>query len=204
MKNFDKLFFGAILGFAFPFLFALIAMMIWFYVSKNEAIALNSLLAGVSVGALTDVVFLKKWITHRYELSKGFLIFLFVVYNIGIYGMFMGFPLFNLIMGLVAGYYVAKRAIKEEIPKDKASKLMHSVSLFTSLVMAVMCISSTILVFGEKVLSIDLKPMIGIDFVMSHGLINGITIIGGLFLIALQYLITKLTIKRTLIVEWKS
>jgi len=203
MKNFDKLFFGAILGFAFPFLFGLFAMMIWFYVSKNEATALYSLLAGMSVGVLIDYFFLKKWINRRYELSMGFIIFLFIVYNIGIFGMFMGFPLFNLILGLVAGYYVAKRAIKEEIAKEKASKLMHSVSLFASLIMAVMCISSTILVFGEKVLTIDLKPMIGIDFVMSHGLINAITITGGLLLIALQYLITKLTIKRTLIAEWQ-
>lgn len=198
MKNFEKLFIGALLGFAFPFLFALLGVLTWFYVSKDETYALYSLLAGLSIGMVIDLFFLKRWIISRYNLSTELLVFIFIIYNIGIYGMFMGFPFFNLIMGFVAGYYFGKRLLYQEIEEMKIDRQIKSVSLFTSLFMALLCGCTAYLVFREKSFCINLRPMLGINFQLNWGLIKGITIIGGIFLIITQYFTTKLMIQKQL------
>jgi hypothetical protein len=198
MKNFERLSIGLIIGGAFPFLSSLVAMVIWFYVSRNEAYAPYSLLAGFSLGILIDLFFLKRWIIRRYELSTGFLISLYLLYNIGIYGMFMGFPVINLLMGIVAGYYFGKRVKSKNIATEKWSGITKDVSLFTALVMTIICISTAFLSLREKSIGITLQSMLGLNFEVTKGMIIGTILLGGFLLIAIEYIITWQTMKQTL------
>jgi hypothetical protein len=198
MKNPDKIFFGLLLGGAFPFLFSLISIAIWFFVSKNETYAPYCLVAGLSAGIVIDLFFLKRWIRQRYELSCWFSIFLFFLYNIGIYGMFMGFPVFNLLMAIVAGYYIGKRMKSHNLPLERQTEIIKKVTLFTIVVMTLICISTAIIALTDKTLALSLKGMLGLHFEVTKMMIIGLILSGGIFLITLQFFITKITIIKTL------
>jgi len=195
MKNFEQLIIGLVFGFAFPLLISLLAMLIWFYFSGNESYAPYTLIAGFSLGIIIDLFFLKRWIIRRYDLSLAFIIGLYLLYNIGIYGMFMGFPVINLLMGFVAGYYFGKRVKSKNITIEKQPGIIKRVSQFTALVMTLICVSSAFLALREKSIGITLQSMLGLNFEVTKVMIIGIILIGGISLITLEYIITWQTMK---------
>jgi hypothetical protein len=198
MKSFDKIFFGLLLGFAFPFLLSLLSMFIWFYFDKDESRVLIFLAAGLLFGLLIDFKFLKNWISKRYELALWFIIFIYLIYNIGVYGFFMGFPVFNVLLGLVAGYYFGKRICFKNIKSEKHSRLINRVSLFNALIMTLICISSGFLALAGRGIGSDIKGMLGLDFDVTKSMVWGITLIGGISLILTQFILTRIAIIKTI------
>jgi hypothetical protein len=109
MKRSEKIITGFIIGSTFPLLLALLSGVIWFFLDGNESRVLLYVISGFLLGFIMDVGFLKKWIDKRYELPVWFIAGIYLFYNICIYGMFMGFPVFNVAMGIMAGYYYGNR-----------------------------------------------------------------------------------------------
>ena len=164
MKSFDKIFFGFLVGFAFPFILGVLSVILWFYIDKNESSALIYLIAGLLFGLVIDLKFLKKWIKKRYELSIWFIILIYLIYNIGMYGFFMGFPVFNVLLGLAAGYYFGKRVCFSGIKSEVLSKIIKQVSLFTGLITALICISSGLITILDNSTGSTIKGMLGLNF----------------------------------------
>ena len=102
MKKFENFFFSLILGAFLPLTAGLISLIIWFNFSKNENHALIYLSSGLLSGIIIDIIFLKNWVKNRYNLPDWVIILIYFIYNIFIYGFFMGLPVFNLIMRIIA------------------------------------------------------------------------------------------------------
>jgi len=198
MKGVDKIFFGLIIGCAFPFFLCLLSMIIWFYLDKSESRALFYLVAGLVLGLIVDFKFLNGWINKRYELPVWFILGIYVLYNIGLYGMFMGFPVFNAFLGLIAGYYYGKRILFKKIPSEKHYQLINHVSLITGLIMLFICISSGFIALAGEGVGYDIQGMLGLRFIITKSMILGITVIGGISLIILTIALTKIAIVKTL------
>jgi hypothetical protein len=198
MKGIDKIFFGLIIGCAFPFLLCLVSMTIWYYLDKSESNVLFYLAAGLLLGLFIDFKFLNSWIKKRYELPVWFILGIYVLYNIGLYGMFMGFPVFNTFLSVIAGYYYGKRILFRKIPSEKHNKLINRVSLVTGLIMLFICISSGFIALAGEGVGYDIQGMLGLRFVITKSMIWGITIIGGISLIILTIALTKIAIIKTL------
>lgn len=198
MKNFEKIFFGFLIGFAFPFVLGLLFTFLWSYIDKNESRALIYLSIGLLLGLIIDFKFLKSWINKRYELAIWFIILIYLIYNIGIFGFFMGFPVFNVLLGLVAGYYFGKRICFSNIKSEMHSKIINQVSLFTVLIMTLICISSGSIALFDNYTGSTIKSMLGLGFEVTKEMIFVIVIAGGLGLIVAEYFITKLTMQKTI------
>jgi len=84
MKNFDKHFFGTILGLAFPFIFSLLSVAIWFYLDKSKYHFGYYLVVGLLMGVIMDLFFLKEWIKNLYTLPSCLILIFYVLYNIGV------------------------------------------------------------------------------------------------------------------------
>ncbi|MEJ2616236.1 MAG: hypothetical protein P8Z35_14860 [Ignavibacteriaceae bacterium] len=110
----------------------------------------------------------------------------------------MGFPVFNLFLGLAAGYYFGKRVCFRNIKSGMYSKIINKVSLFTGLIMALICISSGLIALLDNYTGSTIKGMLGLGFDVTKEMIFTIIIIGGLGLILTEYFITKLTMQRTI------
>lgn len=198
MKNYDKLLFGLLIGIAFPFILGLLFTILWFYVDKNESNVLFYLCSGLLAGIIIDLKYLKYWINRRYDLPVWFMILIYLIYNLGMYGFFMGFPVFNVLLGFIGGYYYGKRVCFKKIKSEMHSKIIERVSLFTGLIMTLICITSGFIALTDKTIGENVQGMLGLGFEISHTMILAITIIGGVGLIAAQYFITKLTMQKTI------
>ena len=198
MLRFNKLTIGIFLGCAFPILLFLVALTIWFYVDRNENNALFYVATGFLIGLIIDLRYLKDWINHRFELPIWFIAGLYIFYNIVMYGMFMGFPVFNLLWGFIAGYYYGLRIYYLNIPSVKHQETIHLVSTFTALIMIFICISSAWIGLAGTGVGKDLQMMFRLNFEVTKPMIAVVAFAGGVTLIGLQYFITKLTMKTTI------
>ncbi len=194
----EKLIFGCVFGGTFPLLFALLTFVAWFYLDRNESHALACLLGGLAIGLVLDLKFLKTIIDKRYQLHLGFVTGIYLFYNVLIFGFFMGFPVFNLFTGFVAGYYAGQRIVYENSPPKKQNKQIHRVSLFTTLVMTSICFCSGFLALAGNGSGSDIKSMFGLGFEVTRTMIWGLVIVGGISLIGLQYALTKVTMIKTI------
>ena len=198
MKRSEKIITGFIIGGAFPLLLGMLSLVIWFFLDKNESKAPVFLISGLLLGFIIDIVFLKKWIDKRYELPVWFIAGIYLFYNICIYGMFMGFPVFNVAMGIVAGYYYGNRIYYNNTLDKEQNKLIQQVSMFTGLVMVVFCIASGIIALKGNSVGSEVRSMLGLDFEVTRPMLWGITLIGGTFLVWLQVMVTRITMKMVL------
>jgi hypothetical protein len=197
-KNIEKLFIGLIIGITFPAIFSLLALTIWFYVDKSENRAPIFLFVGFIIGCLIDLIYLKGWIKRRYELPVWFTGGIYVIYNILVYGMFMGFPVFNALLGILAGYYYGKKISKNNIPVEMQSKIIKQVLLITGLIMVIICISSALIALAGEGVGKDLQSMFGLGFEVTRQMILGIAIAGGSLLILTQIALTRITLRITI------
>ena len=197
MNKNDKLIFGLFLSVVFLVLFSLLAGTIGFYVNKGNNMP-YFVAAGFLTGVLADILFLRKHINKLFDLPVWLLAGLYILGNVFIYGMFMGFPLFNLLMGIVAGYYYGRMISVRNIVSPQREKLIRNVSLFTMLIMVFICISSAFLGLREKTIGEELQGMFGLNFIPSRELIVSGTLIGGSALIIAQYYLTHIVLVKTL------
>jgi hypothetical protein len=198
MKRYNKIIWGLIIGSTFPLFLCLLSIVIWFYLDKSESRVLFYLASGLLLGLIIDFKFLKGWINKRYELPFWFILGIYVFYNIGLYGMFMGFPVFNVFLGLVAGYYCSQRILFKKIPSEKHYKLINHVSIITGLIMFLICISSGFIALAGEGVGYDIQKMLGLRCVIAKSMILGITLIGGISLITFTIALTKITMIKTL------
>jgi len=191
-ESFDKLIFGVFFGFLFPACFFLAAFILWFYFFQLVK-PLYFVLSGLFTGLLVDLLILKKLVRRRFELPVWFLILTYLFCNLVMFGMFMGFPVFNLFLGIIAGYYFGKRVRYNNISFTASKPVIRLVASFTASVILVICIASGyIATVGEGVGS-DLQHMFRLNFLITKAMIWEIIWIGGITLIIAEFWLTKFT-----------
>jgi hypothetical protein len=197
MNKSDKLIFGVLLAVVMLLLFSLTAGTFGFFMYKDDKIIRDFVGAGFLTGILVNILFLRKLISRLFDLPEWLLAGVYILGNIFIFGMFMGFPVFNILTGIVAGYYYGRRISIRNIASPQREPLIRNVSLFTALIMALICLSSAYIGLREKTIGEELKGMLRLGFVPGKGLIIAGIIAGGAVLITAQYYITRLTISKT-------
>jgi hypothetical protein len=198
MKYFDKYFFSILIGMAFPFILCLLSVVIWFYVDKSDRhFALYSI-TGLIIGLLIDGYFLKGWIRNMYRISPILILIFYIIYNIGLYGFFMGFPVFNSFLGLIAGYYYGKKISFEKIAGSKQISIKRQVLLISGLIMTLICIPTGLMAFEGSGVGGMIESILGLDFKVTNLMIWGIIIVGGITLIFVQIFLTRFAMGKTI------
>jgi len=198
MKTLDKYIFGVLFGVAFPFIFCLLSVVIWFSFDKSEYHIAFYLIAGLLIGLLIDAYFLKGWIQNVYKLPSSLILMFYVLYNIGVYGFFMGFPVFNSLLGLIAGYYYGKKICFDNIIGTRLVKLKRQVLLISGIIMALICVPTGFMAFEGDGVGGMIESIFGLNFQVTDLMIWGIIIFGGISLIAVQMLLTRFAMERTI------
>jgi len=196
MKNIEKKIDGLIIGSLFPLSLGLLAVTIWFFLDKSESRPVIYVAIGLVLGALIDLKFLKGWIDRRYHWPLWVVAAIYIVYHVFVYGFFMGLPVFNVFLGLLAGYYFGHRICFNQVPPEKHSKLVNQVSLFTGLIMTLVCISSGFLALMDYEAAGMIKEVFGLDFEVTSAMMWGIVLIGGMLLILTTVLLTRITMNQ--------
>lgn len=198
MKLFDIVISSLIIGCTFPLLFGLLSITMWFYFDKIDDRVIFYMFAGLLSGLLVDVFFLKYWVRNRFNLPLWFIAGIYVFYNVCIYGFFMGVPVFNTLMGLIAGYYFGNRICFNKIQSEMQSKQIKRVSLFTGFIMALICVSSGTIGLLDKATGNNIQGMLGLDFQITRNVLVVIIVTGGFSLIITQYFLTRFTMTKAI------
>lgn len=149
--------------------------------------------SGLVVGILIDALFLRKWFQKPYQASTKVLILIYLFYSAGIFGFFMGIPVFNLITGLAAGIFTGRKArLNHENINEFNSKILK-VSTFSTLIIVIFSILSAALALQDTIdTARNLEGMFRMPpFTLSTAIIIGIILIGGILLALLQYWLTR-------------
>jgi hypothetical protein len=109
VKKFDNLLFGLIIGGFFPLLLLFLTFVGWFYFDQNEADIPYYLITASLAALAIDLKYLKGLLTRKYELPIVFAIFIYLFYNVMLWGFLMGVPLLNAFTGIFLGYYSGRR-----------------------------------------------------------------------------------------------
>ena len=118
------------------------------------------MLAGLGLGIIIDLLFLGKWIKLAYRIHHIILIAIYLFYSVGIFGFFMGVPVFNMVMGPLAGFYTGRRLGQEKVNSEEKERAIHWIGLFTAFVLAVACLAALVLVATESTLAANINGML--------------------------------------------
>ena len=192
-KMFPKieiLFLGAVFGGIFPILCFLIGW--WSGVSiLPEGSIKYTALGGLLVGIIVDVLFLKKWVIQAYMMDLKWLIAIYLLYSIGLFGFFMGVPVFNLLLGLFAGFYMGLRMAEEKKTKAEAESIFRKTGLFTSFVLGVTCVTAIVIAATDASTAANINGMFGLNDPLSIETILILSGVGGAALVVLEYYLTR-------------
>jgi hypothetical protein len=192
MKPLDKLLFRLIFGASFPLFFFLISLALCYFF--QDVSAYYFVIPGLIAGIITDIIFLKRLVRITLDLPEWAIIVFYLFYNICLYGMFMGFPVFNLVMGLIAGYYYGIKINRKNFTTQEIENIKKRVPLFSGSIMVLICIASALIALTEKTIGLELQGMLGLKFGVTKGMVIALILIGGATLIITQYYLTKIAI----------
>ena len=189
MTRFDKYLGYFILGPIAPLLFLIIGWWSSLSFVAEEYVRWYAL-AGWGLGCTLDLLFLPRWVARFYDLSPLAYMLIYFFYSIGVYGMFMGFPVINLVPGIAAGLYMGRRYLAD--PLKKRERILKRTSWFTTLVIAIVCCTTAWMAINEPTMPLELQGMLGLPFTVTWTMIYWLIGVGGILLIAVQYGLTLL------------
>lgn len=149
-------------------------------------------LTGLVLGILIDLLFLRKWLANVYVIPYVITILVYLFYMIGLLGFFMGFPVFNIFAGIMAGAYQGRKMFHFKAGTEEAEYRINKTCWLTMIGMAATCIGTTLVAFKDvEDTAGNLEGMFGLSFEVTPLMILAITVIGGLILIISQFWLTK-------------
>lgn len=164
--------------------------------SADETIILISSIVGLAGGIAFELL---RGLTKRfdvYSMPIGIAIAVVIFYCLGMFGFFMGVPVFHLILGGASGYYCARRRMESEPSAMQPS--LKSIATVSAAAMACICFASACFALSSDSTPFDLRNMLHLQFNISIPMLWGIIVSGGIALIAMQYYITKFVYNKTL------
>jgi len=185
MYKFDKYFSKLIIYPIFPILFFLIFWWTSIAFTKTISIIIVTALSGLTIGILANIIFSNKIINKFYDLNYIYLVLILLFYNIGIFGFFMGVPVFNIIPGILSGVYLARKEITGKI-KNKWQNI-KIYQLFNTFILFSTCFTSGFIALVDPYTSNSIEEMFNLQFQINNFILYMIIIIGGVILLLIQY-----------------
>ncbi len=119
LAGIEGLFLAVVIGLVFPILLGLAGWWVSIPFAPESSVFYYAL-GGFLLGVLVDMIFLRSWTRNALRMPLIWPVLVYLFYSAGLFGFFMGVPAFNVVLGLVGGYYMGMRlrannAQKEEI-----------------------------------------------------------------------------------------
>jgi hypothetical protein len=121
----------------------------------------------------------------------------YLFYSIGVFGFFMGVPVFNTALAIPAGFVVGGRLAAENADRQQAWKTAQRTAWFTTGVLALVCAVSAFIALVSTSTAGDLRGMLGLGFEVSQAMIIGLILVGGTVLLSVCWGLTIFCVRLT-------
>jgi hypothetical protein len=190
MKKLDYAFLFMIYAPIYPIFLFLLGWWLSIHLVPESQIFIFAL-AGLALGIIIDVIFLKKALALGYNLKVIIMAAIYLFYSAGIFGFFMGVPIFNVLPGVFAAIYIARRASLSIWDNARFKRNVNRTAWFAVVVMLLICIESAYLALSDAYTSNNISGMFGLGFEVTIGMLWAIVIVGGVLLLGFQYWIVQ-------------
>ncbi len=153
-------------------------------------------LAGLALGVLVDVLFLSGWVRRAYSLKPWVWKTVYVFYAVGMFGFFMGVPVFHVLLALPAGVFVGRWLAQGGADAARVQKARRQTAVFTTSVLALVCIASASVALASPSTADDLRGLLGVSFKIPPAMIWGIIVVGGSVILALNWWLAMKSVAR--------
>lgn len=153
-------------------------------------------LTGLVVGVLVNLFFLKKWVRNAYSMKPIVWMFIYLFYSVGMFGFFMGIPIFNLALALPAGFFMGGCLAYTRADSNQMKKTARQSALFTTSVLALICLASATIALASSSTALELQHMFGLPVQVTPAILLGIILCGGIILLFLQWWLTFKSVER--------
>lgn len=154
-------------------------------------------LAGLLVGMLVNALFLRNWMKQACTLKTWVWTAVYVFYSVCIFGFFMGVPVFNVALGLPAGFFVGRGLAHSGAGTARMQRVASQAAIFTTSVLGLVCIASAWFALASPSTASDLQGMLGLPFQVTPAMIIALILIGGAGILGMEWWITVLSVKHT-------
>ncbi|HPO04139.1 MAG TPA: hypothetical protein PLV37_01310 [Bacillota bacterium] len=183
MNRFDNVFGGILIGIIIPIL---TLCTFWWGSYLLDLYIQFWAIFGIILGIVIDIIFLSKLLRRFYYLSTISLALLYLFYSIGMFGFFMGVPIFNIVLGIIAGIYIGRRMKVRRQEKEVFQKSLRQTAGFSFVVLLIICLSSAFIAITDPYTGANLQGMLNLSFEVTKPNILGVIIIGGALLLFIQ------------------
>ena len=147
-------------------------------------------LAGFLVGVVVDILFLSTWVRHAYSMKPIVWMSVYLVYSVGMFGFFMGVPLFHVALALPAGCFVGGWLVHRGADSTRMKKAAKDSAAFTTSVLAIVCVASAAIALASPSTGADLQGMLRLPFQVTPVMIMCLILGGGASTLLLQWWLT--------------
>lgn len=194
LARIERIFLTVIIGLISPILLGLAG---WWgsipFVSEDHILLYA--MGGFIAGIIVDSFFLRRWTRNALNTPILWPGAFYLFFSIGVFGLFMGVPIFNLLLGPVWGYYMGMRLRAANADKPAVLTAAHRSAIFTSGVLMIACIASLVIAFLDPSLEANIQGMFGLTEPLERPLILGLSAIGGVAMVLVEYLMTRAAVK---------
>jgi len=202
MNRKELLIIGIGLGFTIPMI---IFVIFWWSISVMnsyniiqvpESFIVIFSIIGLFIGILADILYLRKLIPLFYRIKMPLLIATYMLCSVMAIAFFMGLPIGNLILGIIAGIYIGRRYHHNNQNRDEFTPVLKAVAIFTASVTTLGALSIGFLALQEKSLIGSINQYFGFKIFFINNFIDTTIIVSlCIILFIIQYISTKISSK---------
>jgi hypothetical protein len=153
-------------------------------------------LAGLLLGIIIDVIFLRSWIRCAYSMKPWIWMAVYVFYSTGMFGFFMGVPVFNVMLALPAGVFIGRWLANTDADATRMQKVAWRTAIFTTSILGLVCFLSAAVALANRSTASELQSMLGLPFQITPMMLIGVILGGGALMLALEWLLTVKSVER--------
>jgi len=137
--------------------------------------------------------YLRKWRKGAYRANMKLVITLYLICSFVAIVMFMGVPIGNLALGILAGLYIGRRCLHTEYGKDVFNRFAHNTSLFAAFVTGIVSfpVGMLALFAGEEYIIESIAESVGLGYSRGIGFAFIIVLCG--ILVLIQFWLTRIS-----------
>ena len=145
---------------------------------------------------IIDVFFLKKWVKNAYQMSNKVLVPIYLFYSVVALGMGMGVPIFNLVLGLTAGLYIARKMHLAGADEQTRNQAFKKMAMFCAAVMVPVCCLITLWAIVGQMIGYRVETR-WLSFTFTIPVFTAVVLTGAAVLVLLQYWLTSVAARVT-------
>jgi len=153
-------------------------------------------LGGLCVGLIIDVMFVKSWVKRAYQMNSKILAGIYIFYSVFALGLGMGVPIFNFVLCIAAGIYIARKMHFAEVEEQARKQAFKRMARFCAAVMVLICCLITLWAIAGQMIGYRLETPL-VSFTLTVPIFFAVAFAGGAVLVLAQYWLTGAAAKVT-------